>query len=188
MSEKILFKIGYYEIYEEKTPLGVIFVADSGKTLHVKRFNKIILNPYRDVKKFKNVDDAKLYVKKKIKTSLKKKEKVIDKLPKSLYLILMKEIASGKTFVKVGITSKRFIARRFSKDYGYEGYVLETILRRVESPRSEKMESEIKDILNKKRTAKYRPLLESFSGYSECYDYINLDFIIKTFDMISKKG
>jgi hypothetical protein len=188
MSEKILFKIGYYEIYEEKTPLGVMFVADSGKTLYIKRFNKIILNPYRDIKKFKKVEDAKLYAKKKIKTSLKKKEKVLAKLPKSLYLILMKETASGKTFVKVGITSKRFIMRRFSKDYGYEGYVLETILRRIDSPNAEKLESEIKDTLNKKRTAKYRPLLESFSGYSECYDYINLDYIIKTFDQISSKG
>jgi hypothetical protein len=188
MSEKVLFKIGYYEIYEEKTPTGVKFVADSGKTINLKRFNKVILNPHRDIKKFNTMDGAKTYAKKKIKTSLKKKDKILDKLPKSLYLVLLKEIVSGKTFVKVGITSKKFIVRRFSKEYGYEGYILESILRRVESPNAEKMESEIKDSLNKKRTAKYRPLLENFSGYSECYDYINLDFIIKTFDQISSKG
>ena len=188
MTEKIITKIGYYEIYEEKTPTGVKFVADSGKTILLKRFNKVILNPYRDVKKFKTVDEAKTYAKKKIKTSLKKKEKILSKLPKSLYLVLIKEVASGKTFVKVGITSKKFIARRFSKEYGYEGYILESILRRVESPNAEKMESDIKEALNKKRTVKYRPLLESFSGYSECYDYINLNFIIKTFDLISSKG
>jgi len=189
MSEKILFKIGYYEIYEEKTPVGVKFVADSGKTLHIKRFNKIILNPYRDIKKFNTVDDAKSYAKKKIKVSLKKKEKKLATLPKSLYLVLIKETVSNRTFVKVGITSKKFIIRRFSKDYGYEGYVLESILRRIESPNAEKMESTIKELLNKKRTVKkYRPLLESFSGYSECYDFLNLDEIIKTFDLISNKS
>ena len=33
-------------------------------------------------------------------------------------------------------------------------------------------ETDIKEKLNKKRSVKkYRPLLESFSGYSECFDY-----------------
>ena len=119
----------------------------------------------------------------------KEKNKKISKLPKSLYLVLIKEESTNKTFVKVGITSKRFIMRRFSKAYGYDGYVVETILRRIDTPEAEKLESEIKEKLNKKRSVKkYRPVLESFSGYSECFDYLNLDDIIKIFDEISSKG
>ena len=98
-------------------------------------------------------------------------------------MVLIKEESTGKTFVKVGITSKRFIMRRFSKAYGYEGYTVESILRRIDSPYAEKLESEIKDKLNKKRSVKkYRPILESFSGYSECFDYLCLDHIITIFD------
>jgi DNA-binding Lrp family transcriptional regulator len=73
--------------------------------------------------------------------------------------------------------------RRFSKAYGYEGYVVDTILRRIDTPDAEKLEEEIKDKLNKKRSVKkYRPLLESFSGYSECFNILGLDEIVKVFD------
>jgi DNA-binding Lrp family transcriptional regulator len=76
--------------------------------------------------------------------------------------------------------------RRFSKAYGYEGYILESILRRVDTPDAEKIEAEIKESLNKKRSVKkYRPLMESFSGYSECFDYAGLDDIVNIFDKIS---
>jgi hypothetical protein len=79
--------------------------------------------------------------------------------------------------------------RRFSKVYGYDGYVLESILRRVDTPDAEKLESEIKEKLNKKRSIKkYRPILESFSGYSECFDYNGLNDIIKIFDTVSKNS
>jgi len=186
MSEKLLLKMGYYSIYLNDVTNKV--VVDSGKTINLKFLNKIVINKNRDVKEFNNLDDAKAYVKKKLDKSTKKKVKKLKKLPKSLYLILMKEEASGRTFVKVGITSKRYISRRFSKEYGYEGYEIEEILRRVESPYSAKFERQIKDALNKKRTInKYRPLLESFSGYSECYDILNLDQIIEIFDKISCK-
>jgi hypothetical protein len=117
------------------------------------------------------------------------KKKKLAKLPKSLYLVLIKEESTGKTFVKVGITSKRFIMRRFSKAYGYEGYVVETILRRIDTPNAEKLESDSKEKLNKKRSVKkYRPILESFSGYSECFDYLCLDDIIKIFDSMTKES
>jgi DNA-binding Lrp family transcriptional regulator len=102
-------------------------------------------------------------------------------------LVLIKEESSGKTFVKVGITSKRFIMRRFSKAYGYDGYVVDTILRRIDTPDAEKLEEEIKYKLNKKRSVKkYRPLMESFSGYSECFNILGLDDIIKIFDESTK--
>ena len=115
------------------------------------------------------------------------KKKKLSKLPKSLYLVLIKEESTGKTFVKVGITSKRFIMRRFSKAYGYDGYVVETILRRIDTQRAEELESEIKEKLNKKRSVKkYRPILESFSGYSECFDYLCLEEIVKIFDELTK--
>lgn len=183
MQEKFLFKVGYYSIFEVKTQKGKKYKVDSGKTITLKQYNKTVVNKYRDVKEFPTVEKAKSYVKKKLADSLYKKRKKLEKLPKSLYLILIKEETSKKTFVKVGITSKKFIIRRFSKAYGYEGYQVESILRRIESKNAEKMEANIKDKLNKKRSVqKYRPLLESFSGYSECYNYDGVDEIIKIFD------
>jgi hypothetical protein len=77
--------------------------------------------------------------------------------------------------------------RRFSKAYGYDGYVVETILRRIDTQKAEELESEIKEKLNKKRSVKkYRPILESFSGYSECFDYLCLEEIVKIFDELTK--
>jgi hypothetical protein len=79
--------------------------------------------------------------------------------------------------------------RRFSKAYGYDGYVVETILRRIDTPDAERLESEIKEKLNKKRSVKkYRPILESFSGYSECFDFLCLEEIVKIFDQTSSKS
>ena len=186
---ELLLTIGYYSIFVQKTPKTTKYVVDSGKTIYIARFKKYIINPYRDLKEFKSLDKAKDYVNLKLRKKTQDKNKKLAKLPKSLYLVLIKEESSGKTFVKVGITSKRFIMRRFSKAYGYEGYVVESILRRIDTPDAEKMESEIKDKLNKKRSVKkYRPLLESFSGYSECFDYNGLEDIIKIFDSLVSRG
>jgi hypothetical protein len=186
---ELLLTIGYYSIFVHKTPKTTKYVVDSGKTIYIARFKKYIINPYRDLKEFKSLDKAKDYVNLKLRKKTQEKTKKLAKLPKSLYLVLIKEESSGKTFVKVGITSKRFIMRRFSKAYGYDGYVVESILRRIDTPDAEKMESEIKDKLNKKRSVKkYRPLLESFSGYSECFDYNGLEDIIKIFDSLVYRG
>jgi hypothetical protein len=186
---ELLSTIGYYSIFIQKTPKSTKYVVDSGKTIYIARFKKYIINPYRDVKEFKSLEKAKDYVNSKLAKKTQDKKKKIANLPKSLYLVLIKEESSGKTFVKVGITSKRFIMRRFSKAYGYDGYVVESILRRIDTPDAEKLESEIKDKLNKKRSVKkYRPLLESFSGYSECFDLLSLEEIVKIFDSISSKN
>jgi hypothetical protein len=187
MSKELICKIGYYSVYSEKTTKGIKYIADSGKTIYLARFKKYIINTNRDLKEFRTLDGLKKYVQGKLKVKTKEREKKLSKIPKSLYLVLIKEESSGKTFVKVGITSKRFIMRRFSKAYGYEGYVVETILRRIDTPNAEKLESDIKDKLNKKRSVKkYRPLLESFSGYSECFDYKCLEDIIEIFDTLTK--
>ena len=187
MAQELLLKIGYYSIYIEKTLKGTKYIVDSGKTLYVARFKKYIVNPYRDLKEFKSLDKAKEYVNLKLVKKTQDKKKKLDTLPKSLYLVLIKEEGTGVTFVKVGFTSKKFIMRRFSKVHGYDGYVLETILRRIDTPHAEKLESEIKDKLNKKRSVKkYRPVLKSFSGYSECFDYVCLDDIVKIFDELVK--
>jgi hypothetical protein len=189
MSKELLFKIGYYSIYTIRTKTTTKYEVDSGKTIYVERLKKIIINPYRDVKEFKTLESAKEYVNQKLIKKKTEKDKKISKLPKSLYLVLIKEESTNKTFVKIGITSKRFIMRRFSKMYGYEGYMVESILRRIDTPHAEKLESEIKDKLNKKRSVKkYRPILESFSGYSECFDYKGLDDIIKIFDSLTNKS
>lgn len=188
MSQKLIFKMGYYSIYEHRTTNGVKYVADSGKTIYIERLKKYIMNTSRDVKEFKTLDKLKEYVQNKLNKKKKEKEKKLSKIPKSLYLILIKEEKSNKVFVKVGITSKRFLMRRFSKTYGYDGYVVETILRRIDLPNAEDVETEIKEKLNKKKSVKkYRPLLEKFSGYSECYDYMCLDEIIKIFDYYVNK-
>jgi hypothetical protein len=186
--EKSLFKVGFYTIYEKTTYKTKKYVADNGKIIYSTRFKKYFPNPNRDVKEFDNVEDAKSYANKKITKYTKEKKKKIEKLPKSLYLIIMKEENSGKEFVKVGITSKRFIMRRFSKDYGYEGYQLQTILRRIDTKDAEKLEEQIKDKLNKKRgVKKFKPLLENFSGYSECFTYDSLSDIVTIFDSLTKK-
>ena len=184
-----LFKVGFYQITEIKKGSTVAYKADNGKFIYVDRFKKYIVNKNRDCKKFKTLEKARDYAAIKLGKHNKAKDLKISKLPKSLYLVLIKEQASNKTFVKVGITSKRFIMRRFSKAYGYEGYILESILRRIDTPDAEKLETEIKEKLNKKRSVKkYRPLLESFSGYSECFDYNNLEDIIKIFDSCVNKS
>jgi hypothetical protein len=189
MSSKLLFKIGYYSVYEEKNPKGVKYIADNGKTIYIDRLKKFIINPNRDLKEFKTVEKLREYVQSKLNKKSKEKEKKLSKIPKSLYLVLIKEESTGKTFVKVGITSKRFIMRRFSKAYGYEGYILESILRRIDTPDAEKLEDEIKEKLNKKRSVKkYRPVLESFSGYSECYNILSKDDIITIFDNCVNKS
>jgi hypothetical protein len=189
MAKELLFKMGYYSIFIDVTKKGTKYIVDSGKTIYIERFKKYIINPYRDTKEFKTLDNAKDYVSLKLVKNTKDKKKRMDKIPKSLYLVLIKEETSGKIFVKVGITSKRFIMRRFSKAYGYEGYIVETILRRIDTPDAEKLEGEIKEKLNKKRSVKkYRPLLESFSGYSECFEYNSLEDIIKIFDSMTKNS
>lgn len=189
MAQELLLKIGYYSIYIEETKKGTKYIVDSGKTIYIERFKKYIINPYRDVKEFKSLEKAKDYAGLKLVKKSQEKKKKLSKIPKSLYLVLIKEESTGKTFVKVGITSKRFIMRRFSKAYGYDGYVVESILRRIDTPDAEKLESDIKDKLNKKRSVKkYRPILESFSGYSECFDYLCLNDIIKIFDDLTSKS
>jgi len=189
MQEELITKVGYYSIYQIKTIKTIKYKVDSGKTLYLKKYKKYVINPYRDEKEFDNIEDAKKYIKSKLSKKTKEKYKKIAKLPKSLYLVLIREESSDTLFVKVGITSKRFISRRFSKAYGYDGYKVETILRRINTPSAEKLEKEIKDKLNKKRSVKkYRPLLESFSGYSECFDYMGLEEIINIFDDLTKNS
>lgn len=187
--KELVLKKGYYEINKITEKTNVVYEVDSGQYIFIERFKKYIVNPYRDIKRFKTLDKAKQYCDLKLVTNKQKKEKKLKALPKSLYLVLIKEKSSGNTFVKVGITSKRFIMRRFSKAYGYDGYTIESILRRIDTPDAEKLESEIKEMLNKKRSVKkYRPLLESFSGYSECFDYNGLEDIIKIFDSLVSRG
>jgi hypothetical protein len=183
MSDEKSIKIGYYTVYRVKTNTKIVYRVDSGKMIYIPNLRKYIPNSHRDVQEFPTIEKAKTYIKIKMDESKKKKEKRVSKIPKSLYLILIKEESTDKLFVKVGITSKRFIVRRFSKMYGYEGYIVDTILRRIDTPDAERLESEIKDKLNKKRSVKkYRPILESFSGYSECFDYSCLNDIIEVFD------
>jgi hypothetical protein len=184
-----LFKVGFYQVSEIKNGLSKSYEVDNGQYIFIERLKKYIVNKNRDKKKFKSLDKAKDYAALKLIKHNKTKEQKLSKVPKSLYLVLIKEESSGKTFVKVGITSKRFIMRRFSKAYGYEGYTLESILRRIDSPIAENLETEIKEKLNKKRSVKkYRPILESFSGYSECFDLLCLDDIVKIFDEVSSKN
>jgi hypothetical protein len=182
-------KMGYYSISSKKTKTGVIYEVDSGKTIYIKNLKKYIINPYRDIKEFKSLESAKDYVSKKLFNKSVQKSKQLENIPKSLYLVLLKEESTNITFVKVGITSKRFLIRRFSKNYGYKGYTIESILRRIDTPDAETLEQEIKEKLNKKRSVKkYRPILESFSGYSECFDFLCLNDIVKIFDSVVNKS
>jgi nitrogenase molybdenum-iron protein alpha/beta subunit len=189
MSEKLIEKIGYFSIYEITGVKTTKYRIDSGKMIYLEFLNKSVENKNRIVKDFTDLDKAKLYAKNKMVKSLKAKKKKVSKLPKDLYLVLIEEKSTGKTFVKVGITSKKYIIRRFSKKFGYEGYELKEILRRIKTPKAEKLEEDIKNALNKKYgVKKYRPILENFSGYSECYDILGIDEIIRIFDYIVSKN
>ena len=189
MTEKELFKKGYYTFYEITDKTVKTYRVDSGKTIFIARQHKYIMNPYRDQKDFKSLELAESYVKKKLKRKTVERQKKIEVIPKSLYLVLIREELSGRIFVKVGITAKRFIMRRFSKVYGYDGYIVESILRRIDTPDAADLEKEIKDKLSQNKSVKkYRPLLESFSGYSECFDYGGLDNFIQIFDEVSCKS
>jgi len=181
--DKIHSKRGYYTIYEKKRGTVISYKVDNGKTLFVARFNKTIPNPYRDVKEFKTLSGAQRYIDRKLKKSKNIKKKKLDKLPKSLYFILMKEKKTGITFIKIGITTKKFIMRRFSKRHGYDGYTVESVLRRIDTPKAEEIEKKIHSKLKStKGVKKYKPLLESFGGYSECYDGKSFDKVSKVFD------
>jgi len=186
MKEKVIKKIGYYVVSESLGRRKRKIKVDSGETLYLARAGKTIKNPYRDVKYFETVESATTYVKKVLSKKRKAKKKVLKKLPKSLYLVLIREKTTNILFVKVGFTTKKYIYRRFSKKHGYEGYIIESILRRVNTPKAEILEERIKKQLNKKRSVKkYKPILESFSGYSECYDYMCLSDVLKIFDSIA---
>lgn len=187
MMYRFLKKVGRYDIFIRIVYGKETYMVDNGKTIYSKRFKKTIRNPYRDVKKFSTLNESISYIKTKTTKKKTMSKKVVRESPKSLYLILLKEESTSKTFVKVGFTSKRFIVRRFSKSYGYSGYTIESILRRIDIVDAEKFEKLIKDELNKKRSIKkYRPILESFSGYTECYDFGSLNEITKIFDEITK--
>lgn len=182
-----LFKLGFYSFYEKIVSSKKVIVVDSGKIIYSHRFKKYFPNKYRDVKEFNKLEDAKTYVLKKLSKHKNKKETIIKELPKCLYLIIMKEEKTGDVFIKVGITSKKFIFRRFSKEYGYEGYVLQTILRRIDSKNAETIEEKIKNKLKKNiGVKKFRPILENFHGYSECFTYDSLNEVIKVFDSFCK--
>jgi hypothetical protein len=178
----IIEKIGCYEISKIIEKGEDVYIVDNGKYLFSKRTNKFRINKKHKIVKFKTFIEAKEYCKKKVKVFIKKKNNRIKKLPKSLYLVLLKEKKTKITFVKVGFTSKKFIIRRFSKEHGYEDYELLEVLRRVESPKSEQLEDDIKKELKSRNIKKYRPILESFSGYSECFDIENLEIIKSIFD------
>ena len=178
----IIEKIGCYEISNIIEKGVEIYIVDNGKYIFSKRTNKFSINKKHKIIKFNNFIEAKEYAKKKVKVFIKKKNNRIKKLPKSLYLVLLKEKKTKIIFVKVGFTSKKFIIRRFSKVHGYEDYELLEVLRRVESPKSEQLEDDIKKELKNRNIKKYRPILESFSGYSECFDIENLEIIKSIFD------
>ncbi len=185
--EKIISKKGYYTIYEITSRGKTKYRVDSGKLLFIARYKKYIPNPYRDIKDFSSLDKAKEYINKKTKKSLKRKKTKINKLPKSLYFILIKEVKTGVIFVKIGITTKKYIMRRFSNAHGYEGYVVESILRRIDTPDAERIEKEIHETLKKKRSVKnYRPKLKNFGGYTECYDFKCFKQITEVFDLKTK--
>ena len=87
----VIEKIGCYEIILENIKGKETYIVDSGKYVFLKRFNKFILNKKRIYKKFESLSEAKEFAKKKVKGFVKRKAKKIAKLPKSLYLVLLKE-------------------------------------------------------------------------------------------------
>jgi hypothetical protein len=60
-------------------------------------------------------------------------------------------------------------------------------LRRIHTKDAEKLEETIKNKLKQKHNIKkFKPLMENFSGYSECFSYDSLNEIIFIFDSVTK--
>ena len=117
MSKKHIKKIGYFDINEINKNNTTLYEVDSGKLLYVKKYKKYVPNPYRIIKEFKTLTQAINFSKKSLEKQNKEKRKI--NVPKSVYLVILKEEKTNLLFVKVGITSKKFIINRFSKLFGY---------------------------------------------------------------------
>ena len=65
------FNFLLHKIINEKS---IKYEVDSGQYLFVKRFNKYIVNPYRDKKTFTTLTKAKEYIKTKLGDQKKKKK------------------------------------------------------------------------------------------------------------------
>ena len=74
MKKEHITKLGYYDIHKIINEKSIKYQVDSGQYLFVKRFNKYIVNPYRDKKTFTTLTKAKEYIKTKLGDQ-KKKEK-----------------------------------------------------------------------------------------------------------------
>lgn len=180
MIKKEPIVIGNYKIIENNGK----FIVDSGEFIFSKRFKKYYVNRHRIIKEFKNIDDAKSFIYKKIDKGVKSKEKRLDKLKKFLYLVKIKEVKTNIEFVKVGFTRTKLMMNRFSQKHGYDGYLITEIIYKKELPNAELLEETIKKELNNRSVKKYRPILNSFSGYSECYDINNLELIKEIFNHV----
>jgi hypothetical protein len=66
MSQKLITKIGFYTIYESKTKDSTKYIVDSGKTVKLKNYNKVVINKNRDIKEFDTLKDSKTYIKLKL--------------------------------------------------------------------------------------------------------------------------
>ena len=60
--KKLVKKLGFYKIYEEKTAKITKYIVDNGKILYSAKYKKNIANPYRDIKEFHNMKKAEDYV------------------------------------------------------------------------------------------------------------------------------
>lgn len=175
-------KIGYFTVTNE----GNKYIVDSGKTIYLVKFKKTIINKNRIIKEFKTYEGAEKFIKRQLLVNKKEKEKKVGKSIKSLYYVTLKEKESGRIFVKVGFTSKKYILGRFSKKFGYSDYELVNIIRRVYTTDAEKHEKIIKDRIKKNNIKKFQFLSEGFSGYSECFNYDYYDKVLNIFDSVTK--
>lgn len=188
MSEKIVGKVGYFTITETVVGGKKKYIGDSGKLIYSKRFKKFFPNRNRILKESTNLTALKKTLQTILKKGMVKKEKVLKTLDKHLYLVIFLEKSTKVKFVKVGFTTKKIIYRRFGKEYGYEDYNVETVVRKFTSKDADKIEDKLlKTLKGDKSIKRFRPKDRKFSGYSECFDFTSLDMITKTFDKFTEK-
>jgi hypothetical protein len=90
-----------------------------------------------------------------------------------MYLYHIRFSSSKETFEKIGITS-RSVQERFSSEF-YRGFDLK-ILYLINSNKQEILSLE-KEYLSKYESISYKPINETFSGKTECFEpyFINLN-------------
>lgn len=174
-------KIGFFTIEFKNNK----YIVENEKILIDKKTKKPYPNKKYVKKIFTDLGKAKLFAEVSTVNFKKELREYKEELPDTLYFIAFENIKTKKKFVKIGITAKKHVKDRFSKEFGYKDYKIIEIIKIHKIEKAILLETKLKnEISNNITIKKYKP--ENFSGYSECFEYDNKNEILKIFNNIIK--